>query len=41
MNHALLAELQRLSAYPSVTVLMNTTPADPMRDDDVRRLDSL
>jgi hypothetical protein len=41
MNHALLAELQRLSAYPSVTVLLNTTPADPMRDDDVRRLDSL
>ena len=41
MNHALLAELQRLSAYPSVTVLMNTTPADPMRDDDVRRLESL
>ncbi len=41
MNHALLAELQRLSAYPSVTLLMPTTPSDPMRDGDVRQIESL
>lgn len=38
MNRALLAQLQRLSAYPSVTVLAPTTAADPMRDEDVKRL---
>lgn len=41
MNRALLAELQRRSAYPSVTLLLPTAPADPMRDADVRRLESL
>lgn len=41
MNRALLAELQRLTAYPSVTLLHTTTPADPMRDVDVRRLESM
>lgn len=41
MNRALLAELQRLTAYPSVTLLHTTTPADPMRDLDVRRLEAM
>jgi hypothetical protein len=41
MNRALLAELQRLNAYPSVTILTNTHPSDPMRDDDSRRIDAL
>ncbi len=30
MNRALLAELQRQHAYPSITLLMNTTPGAPM-----------
>lgn len=41
MNRALLAELQRLTAYPSVTLLLDTSPADPMRDTDVRRLEAM
>jgi hypothetical protein len=41
MNRALLAELQRLTAYPSVTLLLTTTPSDPMRDVDVRQLDAM
>lgn len=41
MNQALLAELQRLTAYPSVTLLMPTNPSDPMRDVDIRQLEAL
>jgi hypothetical protein len=42
MNRALLAELQRLQAYPSVTILMPTTPGrtstDEMRPDEFDQL---
>lgn len=33
MNRALLAELQRQCAYPSITVLLNTTADQPLNDD--------
>jgi hypothetical protein len=41
MNHLLLAELQRHTAYPSVTLLLNTKPGSAMASDDRVALDGL
>lgn len=41
MNHALLTQLQGLRSYPSVTVLVNTTPRQPLNETERKTLESL
>jgi hypothetical protein len=40
MNHALLTQLQRLRSYPSVTVLVNTTPRQPLNETERKTLET-
>jgi Bacterial archaeo-eukaryotic release factor family 3 len=40
VNHALLTQLQRLRSYPSVTVLVNTTPRQPLTETERKTLET-